>query len=147
MSCPFYVSFSGEPFNFLKQFSVICKVWWISTVMILWKKCVTNIINVLDIIWKNVEHGYLSIVVRVQIIIILILCSYFDVVVHRNGARYIFFGFFDIQTVEKSVTNIIIVFDIILKKYRRWTLKHMCNSPNNSFFDFVFLFWGSCPWN
>ena len=44
----FYVSFSGETFNFLN-----CKVSRISTVMLLWKKCVTDIINVLDIILKK----------------------------------------------------------------------------------------------
>ena len=53
----------------------------------LWKKCVTNITNVLHIIFKkNAEHGHLSIVARVQIIVFPILCFYFEVVFHGIGA-------------------------------------------------------------
>ena len=53
----------------------------------LWKKGVTNISNVLDIILKkNAKHRHLSFVARVQIIIVFILFFYFEVVVHETGA-------------------------------------------------------------
>ena len=60
------------------------------------------------------------------------------------------FSFLDSLTFKiwkKCVTNIINVLDIILKKCRTWTLKHSCKGPNDSFFDFVLLFWDGCLWN
>jgi len=46
----------------------------------------------------------------------------------------IFFLFFDVQNIEKCVTNIINIFDIIWKKCRTWILKHSCKGPNHNFF-------------
>ena len=76
------------------------------------EKCVTNIINLLDIILKKYKT-WANIVARVQIIVFSILYSYFEVVVHGTVVRYIFFGFFDVQTIKKFCHEIINVLDII----------------------------------
>jgi len=70
----------------------------------------------------------------VQIIVFSILYSYFEVVVHGTGAQYFFFVSLTFKLWKKCVMNIINVLDIILKKYRTWTLKHSCKDPNHNFF-------------
>jgi len=40
---------------------------------------------------------------------------------------------------KKCVMNIINILDIILKKCRKWELKHDCKDPNDSFFLFCAL--------
>ena len=81
------------------------------------ENCVTIIINVLRInLKKNAEHGHLSIVARVQIIVFSILCYYFEMVVHGTGAWYIFFASLALNLWKKCVTNIINMLVIILKK-------------------------------
>ena len=32
------------------------------------------------------------------------------------------------------------------KKYRTWEFKHSCKGSNHTFFDFVLVFLGGCPW-
>jgi len=60
---------------------------------------------------------------------------------------YLFLDSLTFKLQKKCVTNISNVLDIILKKCRTWALNHCWKGPNHSFFYFVLLFWGGCPWN
>ena len=65
---------------------------------------------------KNAEHEHLSIVARVQIIVFfIILCSYFEVIVHETGAKHFFYSL-TFKLRKKCVTDIINVFGHNLKK-------------------------------
>ena len=51
--------------------------------------------------FKKMQNMGTCLVPSVQITIFSILCPYFEVVLHGNGAQYFSFGFSDVQTMEK----------------------------------------------
>jgi len=112
------------------------------------EKCVMNIINVFDVISKKIETWELKHSCKGP------NHSFFNFVLLFWGCCtwnwcmiYFFLASLTLNIWKKCVTNVIIVLGIILKKCRTWALKQICKGPNHSFFDFVLLFWGGCPWN
>ena len=111
------------------------------------EKCLTNIINVFDIISKKFETWELNHSCKDP------NHSFFDFVLifwerctWNWGMIYIFLTSLTLNIWKKCVTNIIIMLGNILKKCSTWALKHSCKGPNHSFFDFVIIFWGGCEW-
>ena len=101
------------------------------------KKCVTNIINVFDIISKKIETWELNHSCKG------LNHSFFDFVLlfweyctWNWGMIYFFLASLIMNIWKKCVTNMVNVLGIIFKKCRTWVLKHSCMGPNDSFFRF-----------
>jgi len=67
------------------------------------EKWVKNIINVFTIIFKKCRTWVLNHSCKgSNHNFFFILCFYFEVLFHGTGARYNFFRFFDVQSIEKA---------------------------------------------